>query len=286
MLRKSTDFSENPVFHCRGKLLDLHRPRLMGILNLTPDSFFDGGRNLKNDFYLQKAEQMVGEGADILDIGAASTKPGSFLIDPEEERKILEKPLGILRKKFPDILFSVDTYHASTAQAAADWGVEMINDISGGQIDSEMFEVVGKNDLAYVMMHIQGKPENMQQHPIQEEVIKKLHKFFEKQLKLIQEYHVETVLIDPGFGFGKTLDQNYVLLKNMKALRTFKRPILVGLSRKSMIFKALKTNPEEALNGTSVLNTLALMNGANILRVHDVREANETIQLYLKYKQF
>ncbi len=286
MLRKSTDFSENPVLNCRGKLLDLHRPRLMGILNLTPDSFFDGGRNLKNDFYLQKAEQMVTEGADILDIGAASTKPGSLLIDAEEERKVLEKPLIRLRKKFPNILFSVDTYHASTAQAVADLGVEIINDISGGQIDSEMFEVVSKNDLAYVMMHIQGKPENMQQYPIRDFVIEKVHDFFEKQLKLIEEYPMETVLIDPGFGFGKTLDQNFVLLKNMKDLEIFHRPILVGLSRKSMIFKTLKTNPEEALNGTSVMNTLALSNGANILRVHDVREANETIQLYLKYKQF
>jgi dihydropteroate synthase len=286
MLRKSTDFSENPVLNCRGKLLDLNRPRLMGILNLTPDSFFDGGRNLKNDFYLQKAEQMVIEGADILDIGAASSKPGSLLIDADEERKILEKPLRKLRDKFPNILFSVDTYHASTAQAAADWGVEIINDISGGQIDSTMFEVVGKNNLAYVMMHMQGRPENMQLYPIQQKVMEKVSDFFEKQLELIQAHGVESVLIDPGFGFGKTLDQNFVLLKKMNDLAIFNRPILVGLSRKSMIFKTLKTNPQEALNGTSVLNTLALSNGANILRVHDVREANETIQLYLKYKQF
>jgi dihydropteroate synthase len=286
MLRKSTDFSENPVLNCRGKLLDLNRPRLMGILNLTPDSFFDGGRNLKNDFYLQKAEQMVIEGADILDIGAASSKPGSLLIDADEERKILEKPLRKLRDKFPNILYSVDTYHASTAQAAADWGVEIINDISGGQIDSTMFEVVGKNNLAYVMMHMQGRPENMQLYPIQQKVMEKVSDFFEKQLELIQAHGVESVLIDPGFGFGKTLDQNFVLLKKMNDLAIFNRPILVGLSRKSMIFKTLKTNPQEALNGTSVLNTLALSNGANILRVHDVREANETIQLYLKYKQF
>lgn len=286
MLGKSTVFSENRTFNCRGKLLDLSEPKIMGIINLTPDSFFDGGRNLKNDYFLTKTEELVNEGASILDIGAASTKPGSKIIDAEEEWTILERPLLMLLKRYPKTIFSVDTYHALTAQRAADCGVEMINDIFGGSIDRHMFEVVEKNKLAYVMMHMQGAPEDMQQNLSQGDVVLGEKLFFEKQLALLQEYDVESILLDPGFGFGKTLDQNYQLMHALKQFKSFKHPLLVGLSRKSMIFNYLETSPKEALNGTTVLNTLALINGANVLRVHDALEARETIRLFLKYKQF
>lgn len=285
MLGKSTSFSENWAFNCRGKLLDLSEPKIMGILNLTPDSFFDGGRNLKDDFFLTKTEELVNEGISILDIGAASTKPGSRLIEAAEEWKILERPLKMLLNRYPHIIFSIDTYHAQTARRAADCGVEMINDIFGGSIDDRMFEVIGKYKLAYVLMHMQGTPENMQQNLSNGNIVEDVMLFFEKQLALLQGYGVENILLDPGFGFGKTIDQNYQLLKSFGLFESFNYPLLAGLSRKSMIFKYLESSPMEALNGTTVLNTLALMNGASVLRVHDALEARETIQLVLKYKQ-
>ena len=286
MLGKSTAFSTNKILNCRGKLLDLTTTQIMGIITLTPDSFFDGGRNLKDDFFLRKAEELMNGGAAILDIGAATTKPGSRLIDPDAEWNILERPLKMLKKEYPKTIFSIDTYHAVTAQRAADYGVEMINDISGGTIDNQMFEVVGKNKLAYVLMHIHGTPENMQQNPVNGNVVRSVSRFFEKQLKSLEAYNVDSILLDLGFGFGKTLDQNYQLLKKLEQFKQFNWPLLVGISRKSMIFKQLEISPQEALNGTSVLNTIALLNGANILRVHDAYEANETIKLLLKYKQF
>jgi len=285
MLGKSTAFSENNMLRCRGKLLDLNEPRIMGILNLTPDSFFDGGKNLNNDYYLLKADELVSNGAAILDVGAATTKPGSKLIDPELEWSILKKPLEILKKRFPDMLFSVDTYHALTVQRVADLGVEIINDISGGTIDGEMFKVVGKNKLAYVLMHIYGLPETMQQNPVKGNVVDVVERFFEQQLELLHQNKVDSILLDPGFGFGKTIEQNFTLLREMEHFSKFPYPLLVGVSRKSMIFRFLETNPQQALNGTSVLNTFALQNGAKVLRVHDAREANETIRLFLKYKQ-
>ncbi|MBN1650460.1 MAG: dihydropteroate synthase [Bacteroidales bacterium] len=286
MLGKSTAFSENRILTCRGKILDLNAPKIMGIINLSANSFFDGGQNIKNDFFLIKAEELIKGGASILDIGAASTKPGSKIISIDEEWKILERPLRLLKEKYPELLFSIDTYHAATAQKAADLGVEIINDISGGTIDSKMFEVVAKNQMAYVLMHIKGRPENMQQNPVNGDVVASIQGFFENQLAHLEKAGVQTILLDPGFGFGKTLDQNYQLLNNLSQFKQFDRPLLVGLSRKSMIFKLLDINPQEALNGTAVLNTIALLNGANILRVHDAQQAHETIQLIMKYKQF
>ncbi len=286
MLGKSTAFSINQILNCRGKLLDLKEPKVMGILNLTPDSFFDGGRNLKDNFFLIKAEELISQGASILDVGAATTKPGSKLIDAEEEWDILEEPLRLLKNRYPEIIFSIDTYNSSTAQRAADFGLEMINDISGGTIDNKMFDVICKNKMTYVLMHIHGTPENMQRNPVNGNVVETVRDFFEKKLRLLQACGAENILLDPGFGFGKTLDQNYQLLKELESFKHFNLPVLAGLSRKSMIFKQLETNPQEALNGTSVLNTMALLNGASILRVHDVREASETISLFLKYKQF
>ncbi len=286
MLGKSTAFSENQTLTCRGKILDLTEPKIMGIINLSNNSFFDGGQNLKDDFFLIKAEELLKGGASILDIGAASTKPGSKIIDLDEEWEILERPLRLLKKEHPKLLFSVDTYHAATAQKVADLGVEMINDISGGTIDSNMFEVVAKNEMAYVLMHIKGRPENMQQNPLNGNVVGSIQRFFEKQLAQLAIAGVETILLDPGFGFGKTLDQNYQLLNKLEQFKQFNRPLLIGVSRKSMIYNYLETNPQSALIGTAVLNTIALLNGAKVLRVHDAREAYETIQLIMKYKQF
>jgi len=286
MLGKSTAFSENQMFDCRGKLLDLREPKIMGILNLTQDSFYDGGRNLKDNHFIAKAEQLIQEGASIIDIGAASTKPGSLLIDVEEEWGILDKPMQTLRRQFPNHIFSIDTYHSETANRAADNGADMINDISGGTIDNDMFSVVAKHKLAYVLMHIQGTPETMQQDPIAKGVLPIVKSFFERQLEQIDNFGIESVMLDPGFGFGKNIDENYRLLKELKQFKDFNRPVLAGLSRKSMIYKHLDINPQEALNGTSVLNTFALLNGANVLRVHDVKEAHETIRLFMMYKQF
>ncbi|MDA3906201.1 MAG: dihydropteroate synthase [Bacteroidales bacterium] len=286
MLGKSTAFSENRMLNFRGKLLDLKEPKIMGILNLTSDSFYDGGINLKDDFFLEKAEELHNGGASIIDVGAVSTKPGSRIINDEEEWKILERPLQLLRKQQPEIILSVDTYNSATAQKAADIGVETINDISGGTIDNKMFDVIAKNKLAYVLMHIHGVPENMQQYPVKGNVVKGIRYFFDKTLQLLQDVGVESIMLDPGFGFGKTIDQNYQLLRELKQFNIYNWPILAGVSRKSMIFKHLKINPQEALNGTTVLNTFALLNGAKVLRVHDAKEAHETIRLFLKYNQF
>lgn len=286
MWGKNTFFSANESLNCRGKLLDLKEPKIMGIVNLTPNSFYDGGQNLLNDYFLVKAEALVANGAKILDLGAVSTKPGSKLISPKEEWEILERPLRMLRDQFPDILFSVDTYNASTAQKSADYGVEMINDISGGTIDPAIFDVIAKNKLTYVLMHMHGVPESMQKSPASGNILEIISVFFEQQLNKLQEKGVGNIVLDPGFGFGKTMDQNYQLLKHLDDIQQFNLPILAGVSRKSMIFRFLKTNPDKALNGTTVLNTFALLNGAKILRVHDASEANETIKLFLKYKEF
>ncbi|MBN2236095.1 MAG: dihydropteroate synthase [Bacteroidales bacterium] len=264
----------------------MKEPKIMGIVNLTPNSFYDGGQNLLNDYFLVKAEALVANGAKILDLGAVSTKPGSKLISPKEEWEILERPLRMLRDQFPDILFSVDTYNASTAQKSADYGVEMINDISGGTIDPAIFDVIAKNKLTYVLMHMHGVPESMQKSPASGNILEIISVFFEQQLNKLQEKGVGNIVLDPGFGFGKTMDQNYQLLKHLDDIQQFNLPILAGVSRKSMIFRFLKTNPDKALNGTTVLNTFALLNGAKILRVHDASEANETIKLFLKYKEF
>lgn len=258
----------------------------MGILNLTPDSFFDGGRYLKDDAYIKRAEEMIAEGASIIDIGAVSTKPGAILVDELEEWKVLEKPIKQLRKKHPDILISVDTYNAAQIKKCNDLGVNIINDISGGSWDDQMFTEIAKYKMAYVMMHIKGQPENMQENPSYENILEEVLNYFNTRVNKLSELGYDNIILDPGFGFGKKLEQNYELLAEMKQLESLELPILVGLSRKSMIFRALEISPEEALNGTTALNMLALINGANILRVHDVKEACETIKLFSRYNRF
>ncbi|MFH0999500.1 MAG: dihydropteroate synthase [Bacteroidota bacterium] len=263
----------------------MNEPKVMGILNITKDSFYDGGKHLDQKSWTAKAEKLVEEGASIIDIGAVSSKPGSLLTESASEWEVLKKPIDFLVKKYPEIIFSVDTYNALTAQKAADLGVDMINDISGGSIDKSMIKLVSQNNLAFVLMHLHGIPENMQVSPMSGDIIAKVKNFFSMQLSELESEGCKNILLDPGFGFGKTLDQNYLLLKEMNVFQQFNYGILVGLSRKSMIFKHLEINPEKALNGTSVLNTFALQNGAKVLRVHDVREANEVIKLFTKYQQ-
>lgn len=273
------------IMICNHLNLDLSFPQVMGIINLTPDSFFDGGQYQKEEDYLERAEQLIDEGATILDIGAASTKPGSYLIDEQEEWKILEKPIQQIRMRYPQILISIDTYNAGQVRKCAELGVNIINDISGGSWDKNMLLEISQFDMAYVMMHIQGKPENMQKSPQYENLIEEVQGYFKIRIEKLQKLGFENIILDPGFGFGKTLEHNYELLAKMNELNELGFPLLAGLSRKSMISRALDITPQESLNGTTALNMLALQNGAKILRVHDVKEASETIRLYSLYKE-
>ena len=268
------------------KYLDLTHPAVMGILNLTPDSFYDGGGNkgLKN--VIRQAGKMIEEGATIIDIGAVSTRPNAPDVTAAEEWSRLKDVLVELRKQFPEIILSVDTYRASVALSAAGLGADMINDISGGRFDDEMFAAIAQLKLPYVMMHIQGVPATMQHKPEYGDVVLEILNFFDKQLKKLADFGVtKNIILDPGFGFGKSVAHNYELLQRFSEFKKLGHPLFAGLSRKSMINTVLGTKPENALNGTTVLNTLALLNGANILRVHDVKEAVETVSLVKKYQE-
>lgn len=256
----------------------------MGILNVTDDSFYDGGRYTNDTAVLRRAEQILNEGADIIDVGAVSTKPGAADISVEEEWKRLEKPLELIAKHFPDAIVSVDTWRADIAQRSVEAGAAIINDVSGGTFDERMAEVMGRLQVPYVLMHTTAKPDKMQQQPLGEGMLLTMMQFFARQLALFKEAGCVDLILDPGFGFGKTLEQNYFLMKNLSAFQIFECPILVGISRKSMIYKLLETSPDEALTGTVVLNTLALQQGASILRVHDVREAVEAVKVFNMYQ--
>jgi len=268
-----------------GELVSLERPLVMGILNVTKDSFYDGGRYLSESAMLKHAEQMLAEGADIIDIGAVSTRPGAEDIPEDVELEIITKSVKSLRTAFPAARLSIDTWRASVARAAVAVGAQMINDISGGTFDPDMIPLMGELQVPYCLMHCPAKPEVMQQNVHYEDIISDMLQFFGKQISLLHEAHVHDILIDPGFGFGKTLEQNYFILNNLSAFRELGLPMLVGISRKSMIYKVLECSPEEALNGTTVLNTVALLQGASILRVHDVKAAAEAVKLVRFYKQ-
>ena len=264
----------------KNKTLDLSKPVVMGVLNLTPDSFYDGGKIIGLNNAIQLAGKMIEEGAAIIDIGAVSTKPNAMDVSVEEEWARLKDVLKELRVNYPDAILSVDTYRASIARRAAGFGADMINDISGGQFDERMFETIAELGLPYVMMHIQGTPTTMQQNPVYNDVVEEVSEFFKIQLsKLASLGTTENIILDPGFGFGKTVEHNYELLQRFSEFKKLGYPLLAGLSRKSMINKVLEIQAEDALNGTTVLNTTALLNGANILRVHDVKEAVEAVKL-------
>lgn len=282
MSENNSSFSK---FQCGDLEIDLEVPQLMGILNLTDDSFFDGGRYNKGEGFLSRAERLLEEGCAIIDVGAASTRPGAELIDEQEEWRILENPLQVLRKKYPHVLLSVDTYNAGQVKKCSDIGVNIINDISGGSWDEQMYAEVAQYKMAYVMMHIKGQPKTMQSKTGYSSVIDEVKNYFEEGIKKLEQLNFSNIILDPGFGFAKTLEQNYELLAKMNQLEILAYPVLAGLSRKSMIFRALEIGPKEALNGTTALNMLALHSGAKILRVHDAKEARETIQLFSLYKE-
>ena len=267
-----------------GKQLNFDKAQVMAIINVTSDSFYDGGKFSSVLDILKDAEMKIGEGATIIDIGAASSRSDSVQISPSEEIDRLREPLILLRKEFPDILISIDTYYSEVANFTIDLGADIINDISGGNIDSKMIDVVAKHQIAYVLMHMQGTPQTMQLNPYYQDVVKEVKSFFNSKIDECRIKGFNKLIIDPGFGFGKTLEHNHELLKHMHEFTEYGFPILAGLSRKSMINKVIHTSPVTALNGTTVLNTIALQNGANILRVHDVKEAKQAIDLFEFYK--
>jgi len=275
-----------PLLNCNGKHLDFSSSAVMGILNITPDSFFDGGKFASAERAVKQAEKMVQEGVAIIDVGAVSTRPGAAEVDETNEWSRLFEILPLLRKKFPTAILSVDTWRSSIARKAAAEGADMINDISGGQFDSKMFETVADLKIAYILMHTQGTPRTMQQNPHYENVADDVLCFFIKNLKKLNHLGVtENIILDPGFGFGKTVEHNFVLLSNLKKFKNLGFPVLAGVSRKSLINRILEIKPSEALNGTTVLNTIALLNGADILRVHDVKEAVEAVKLLHFYQK-
>ena len=273
------EFQTPHSIRCQEKLLSLDRPVVMGILNITPDSFFDGGQFNSIEAAVNQTQKMLQEGAGIIDIGAASSKPGSGLIDPKEESDRLLPVLTELILQFPDAIFSIDTYNSVTASAALQAGAHIINDISAGTIDKDMLIVVGEFKAPYIMMHMQGAPENMQNQPQYDFIVQEIKKYFDLKIEEAYAAGITDIVLDPGFGFGKTVAHNFEILKYLEAFKTLNLPILVGLSRKSMIYKTLNTTPENALNGTTALNAIALSKGAHILRVHDVAPAIESIQL-------
>lgn len=264
-----------------GKLIDISKPLIMGIINVTNDSFFGGSQFRMKSRIARRAEQILLEGGTIIDIGACSTRPGSMPVDEATEIKRLTRALSVIRKKFPDATISIDTFRANVAKVMhTNFGIDIVNDISAGEMDSNMFRTVADLKLVYVLMHMKGSPRDMQEDPhYDNDIIKELFGFFTKKIEMLKLLGVKDIIIDPGFGFGKNADHNYTLLKNLDSFRVFELPILAGISRKSMIYKQLNTCPNKALNGTSILNTIAVLNGASILRVHDVKEAAEVIKL-------
>jgi dihydropteroate synthase len=254
----------------------------MGVLNVNFDSFYGASRIASKNDYLPRIEGMLKDGMDLLDLGAYSSRPGADFVDFEEERKRLNQVLISVRKEFPDLIISVDTFRSEIARFSIDQGANIINDISGGELDEQMFETIADLDIPYIMMHMKGNPQNMMKMTNYDDILKEIFQFFDKKLQKLDNFGVKDVVIDLGYGFSKTLDQNYFLLNHQEYFSHLNRPILAGLSRKSMIYKFLDIDAEHALNGTSVLNFKALQNGAKILRVHDVKEAVEVRELYLK----
>ncbi|MDD2636946.1 MAG: dihydropteroate synthase [Bacteroidales bacterium] len=265
---------------CNGNIISLERPLVMGIINITRDSFYEKSQFMLQRRIAKRAKDILEQGGSIIDIGACSTRPGSKLISEKEEILRLSKGLTSIRKHFPDAIISVDTFRASVAKHVVNnFNANMINDISAGNMDKKMVDTIASLSVPYIAMHMQGTPQNMQQNPNYSNVVKEIVSFFAQKIEHFYKAGVRDVIIDPGFGFGKTIEHNYTLLQNLEAFKLFGLPILVGLSRKSMIYKTLNIEPEEALNGTTAINTIALLKGANILRVHDVRETVETIGL-------
>jgi dihydropteroate synthase len=268
---------------CKGQLIDLTTPKIMGILNLTPDSFYDGGLYNNTDRALAQTEKMLQEGATFIDVGGASSKPGAVEISIDEELSRVLPIIEEIHKRFPEAIISIDTYRSIVAKQAVATGAAIVNDISGGNLDAKMLGTVGAlGDVPYIAMHMQGKPQNMQDNPSYDNVLVEMRSFFAAKIDEAHKAGIHDIIVDPGFGFGKTLDHNYSLLKNLSSMQMDGIPMLIGLSRKSMIHKLLKIDVADALNGTTVLNTIALQQGAQILRVHDVKEAQQAVHLIEK----
>ena len=269
----------------QNKSILFDRPVLMGILNVTPDSFSDGGRYNQMDDAIRHCETLLSDGADIIDIGGCSTRPNNAIATEQEEMERVVPILKAIRKAFPETLISIDTFRKNVAEACMSEGADIINDISGGLFDNEMLPYIGKNHIPYVMMHCVGTPETMHQYTLSGDIHQTVMDFFAQQCKTLETYSDQQIILDPGIGFGKSLDANYQLLSDLERYRHNNLPVLIGISRKSLIFKVLGSTPQTAENGTTVLNTIALLNGADILRVHDVKNAREAIKLVETYCQ-
>ena len=275
------------TININGYMLDLSTPKVMGILNLTPDSFFEDSRMQTEKQVAQRVKQMLAEGADILDVGAYSSRPGADNVSAEEEMRRLREGLTVLRKEAPDAIVSVDTFRADVARMCIEeYGVAIVNDISGGEMDNQMFATIARARVPYIIMHMQGTPQDMQEAPHYENVLKEVMLSMANKVEKLHEMLVNDIIIDPGFGFGKTLAHNFELMAHLDEFEVFELPVLVGVSRKSMIYKTLGISPQEALNGSTVLHTIALNKGANILRVHDVKEAVQAIKLWQSVRQY
>lgn len=272
------------TINCKGELIDLTVPKVMGILNLTPDSFFDGGMYKDEASILKRAENMLNDDASFIDIGAYSSRPGADHVPEDEELKRTIPIVDLILKRFPQTLISIDTFRSRVALESIAHGAAIINDISAGNLDPEMFATVAKHQVPYIMMHMKGTPQSMQKEATYDDLIKDLRYYFSKKIQEATSQKINDILIDPGFGFAKTTEQNYTLLNHLDLFQTFGLPILIGLSRKSMIYKILKATPQEALNGTTALHAIALLKGASIIRAHDVKEAVECVKLVAALK--
>lgn len=273
-------FNKNITLNCQGRLVTLDEPKVMGILNLTPDSFYDGGQYNGDQAYLLQVEKMLLEGADFIDIGGMSSRPGADTVTIEEELNRVIAPIQNILKRFPDTIISIDTIHAKVAKAAVDSGALIVNDISAGRLDSNMLATVGQLNVPYIAMHMKGEPNTMQSQANYENISLEVLDYFIDIIKKCRAAGIKDIIIDPGFGFAKNLEQNYTLLNHLNDLDMLELPILVGISRKSMIYKLLESSSKEALNGSTALHMIALQKGVSILRVHDVKEAVECVKIW------
>lgn len=270
------------TINCKGELVDLSSPKVMGILNITPDSFFDGGKYKSDADFLNQTEKMLSEGAAFIDVGAYSSRPNAVFVSEEEEIKRLTPIVALLVKEFPEIVLSIDTFRSEVAKAAIDSGAAIINDISAGLLDDKMLEVIANGKVPYIMMHMRGTPQTMTTLTDYEDIVKEMIFYFSERIAAARSLGINDIIIDPGFGFAKTIEQNYEVMQKLELFKMLDLPLLSAVSRKSMIYKVLGTNAQEALNGTTFLNTISLMKGAKILRVHDVKEAVECVTLFEK----
>jgi dihydropteroate synthase len=273
------------TINCKGTLINLSTPKVMGIVNVTPDSFFDGGKLTNSNEILFQVEKMLVDGATFIDLGGYSSKPGAEFVSEIEELNRVIPIVKLLVENFPDILLSIDTFRSEVAKQAIENGAALINDISAGLLDEKMLETVAKLQVPYIMMHMKGTPQTMQSLANYDDLLKEMNYYFSERIAKARRFGLNDIIIDPGFGFAKTIEHNYELLQNLELLQFHDLPILAGISRKSMIYKALETSPEEALNGTTFLHAFCLQKGANILRVHDVKEAVECVKLMGQFKE-